>query len=164
MSALRPYRSLRSNAAVLESGHWPSIPDQLETENAVAFVPPLCRHEVSAALARTEPKPLLVAQKAAEFIIGLHALDIRVDDDGANRVSTDARRLISDYAYSANAARTTIANQGSKQGRVLAEQCTGAGWAYWLSLRISTANRIRSAVRATPSFVRNWPAVLATVL
>lgn len=113
---MRPYRSLRSNAAVPESGHWPSIPDQLETENAVAFVPPLCRHEFGAALARSEPKPLLATQKAAEFIIGLHALDIRVDDDGANRVSTDARRLILDYADGANAARTAHRPPGIEAG------------------------------------------------
>jgi hypothetical protein len=86
-------------------------------------------------------------------------------DDDANRVSTDARRLISDDADSANAAPTAHRQAGTEaRTRFRRTKLTRGLWGYWLPLRISTANRIRSAVRATPSFVRNWPAVLATVL
>jgi predicted nucleic acid-binding protein len=71
--------------------------DQLEAASAVAFVPLLWRYEVSAVLARAEVKGLLSAQKAAEFMEDLQALDIRVDDDGANRVLTDVHRLALRY-------------------------------------------------------------------
>jgi predicted nucleic acid-binding protein len=73
------------------------ILEQLETESAIAFVPLLWRYEVSAVLARAELKGLLASQKAAEFIEDLHALDIRLDDEGANRVLADVHRLALRY-------------------------------------------------------------------
>ena len=40
---------------------------------------------------------MLPAQKAAEFLISLAALDIRVDDDSANYVLTNVHRLAVRY-------------------------------------------------------------------
>jgi predicted nucleic acid-binding protein len=66
---------------------------ELEEERAVAFVPPLWRYEVSAVLARAEIKGLLTTRKAEEFIEDLNAFDIRLDEQDADRVLKDVRRL-----------------------------------------------------------------------
>lgn len=70
---------------------------QLETRQAVAFVPVLWRYEVSAVLARAEIKAAFPAQKAADFLRSLAALDIRIDDESAGRVLTDVHRLALQY-------------------------------------------------------------------
>ena len=67
--------------------------DQLETRRNLAFVPILWRYEVSAVLARAEIKGGFPAQKAADFLRSLAALDIRVDAESGIRVLTDVHRL-----------------------------------------------------------------------
>lgn len=71
--------------------------DQLETRRCVALVPILWRYEVSAVLARAQVKAMFPAEKIAEFLWSLAALDIRVDDDSAGRVLTDVHRLAVHY-------------------------------------------------------------------
>jgi predicted nucleic acid-binding protein len=73
------------------------ILEQIETRRSTGFVPTLWRYEVSAVLARAEIKGLLSAQKVADFLKGLAALDIRVDDESASRVLTDVHKLAVQY-------------------------------------------------------------------
>ena len=59
--------------------------DRLEARRSVAFVPILWRYEVSAVLARAQIKAMFPAQRVADFLRSLAALDIRIDDDSAGR-------------------------------------------------------------------------------
>lgn len=54
-------------------------------------------NSVTAVLARAEIKGLLSAQKVADFLQSLAALDIRVDDESARLVLTDVHRLAVQY-------------------------------------------------------------------
>ena len=78
-------------------GYADRVLEQLATQKATAFVPLLWRYEVSAVLARAETKGVLSALKTAEFLEDLAALDIRVDDESANRVLTDVHRIAVRY-------------------------------------------------------------------
>jgi len=71
--------------------------NQLETQRNLAFVPILWRYEVSSVLARAQIKGDFPAQKAADFLKSLAALDIRVDEEGAGRVLTDVHALALKY-------------------------------------------------------------------
>ena len=70
---------------------------RLEARRSVAFVPVLWRYEVSAVLARAQIKALFPAQKGADFLRSLAALDIRIGDDSSGRVLTDVHRLALQY-------------------------------------------------------------------
>jgi predicted nucleic acid-binding protein len=79
-----------------ESGahaHADNVLQQLESDDGEAFVPVLWRYEVSAVLARAQNTGVLTAQKVAEFLENLQALNIIVDTDGSDRIFTDVHQL-----------------------------------------------------------------------
>lgn len=78
-----------------------SILQQLEVGSGTAIVPVLWRYEVSAVLSRAQIKGLLTADKAAEFLEDIAALNIIVDAESADHVLTDVYHLATRYRLTA---------------------------------------------------------------
>ncbi|MBV9937479.1 MAG: type II toxin-antitoxin system VapC family toxin [Acidobacteriaceae bacterium] len=68
-----------------------SILQQVATDEA--FVPVIWRYEVSAVLAKSQKDGILTPEKADAFLLLLDSLNITLDPESADRISTEVHRL-----------------------------------------------------------------------